>query len=183
MRRNSAVGVCFAIVWMTGVGVQAAGQPASAGAGVMISASAAPDPVRWRVAAAEPVTVRPGELRATVMAEVAPGWHLYALDEPADGPVPLEFSAAPDGAVALMSVGAERPLRGTVRGFAEPVAFYAGRVGFRLRMRMLRGGMQDVGKVKLQALYQACNERLCLPPRVALLTLPLHEPRGVERVR
>ena len=178
MRRALAVGACFAIVLMAAG--QARRTPREAGVGAMISAlaisaSVVPDPVRWRVeAAAEPVSLRPGELLATLMAEVAPGWHLYALDEPADGPVPLEFSADPHGEVALMSVGARRPLRAAVRGFAEPVAFYAGRVEFGLRLRLRQDGLRGAGRVELQARYQACNERLCLPPRIAVVTIPLH---------
>lgn len=135
-------------------------------------------PVVWRVEAPLPEPPAPGrEFRVTVTAEVIPGWHLYALDEPEGGPVPLEFSVPAGGPATLVSVGADRPMEGRTAGSAEPMMFYVGKVHFWLRLRGRpgadKGTPSEPGAISVR--YQACNDRLCLAPRVASLpfVLPL----------
>ncbi len=130
--------------------------------------------MQWRITESPREPVRPGlEFPVSVQATVATGWHLYALDEPEGGPVPLEFDAPPEGPVTLVSVGADRPQRGPAAGSAAAVNFYQGQPRFRLRLRAGSGLKAGAGPVVLEIRYQACNERLCLPPRTATLSFPL----------
>ncbi len=134
-------------------------------------------PVGWRMRAYPRAPVRAGkETQAVAEATIGAGWHMYALSEPEDGPVPLEFSVRPGGPLILVSVGADRPRRGPVAGTASPVDFYVGQPRFRLRLRAGEGAV--TGPTVVEIRFQACNDSMCLPPRVA--TLPL--PAGVVRL-
>ena len=116
--------------------------------------------------------VRAGqETSAVAEATIGAGWHLYALSEPDDGPSPLEFSVRPGGSLALVSVRADRPQRGIVAGTASPADFYVGQPRFRLRLRA--GEDARTGPVVVEVRFQACNDRMCLPPRVATLPFPV----------
>lgn len=137
-------------------------------------------PVQWKVAVFPRDSRSAGqEFFVAVQAVVSSGWHLYALDEPEDGPVPLEFSAQPGGPVALVSVSAERPQRGPAAGGAAPVNFYEGQPRFRLRLRAEpvprtgTGTGEKSSRAEIEVRYQACNDRMCLPPRVATISFPV----------
>lgn len=130
--------------------------------------------MQWRIAESPREPVRPGqEFPVGVQATVATGWHLYALDEPEDGPVPLEFNARAEGSMTLVSVGADRPDRGPAAGSAAGVNFYQGQPRFRLRLRAEPVLMAGAVAAVIEIRYQACNERMCLPPRTATLSFPL----------
>lgn len=135
-------------------------------------AGGVPSPVRWQVAQSGPATPETGAIfGALVEAKVTPGWHLYAMEEPEDGPVALQFSTPAEGLAALVSVSADRPVRGVSAGTFAATKFYLGEARFQLRLRWrLVGDIRPV-PVSLTVRYQACNDRLCLPPRTE--TLPL----------
>ena len=132
-------------------------------------------PVQWQWTETPQAPVRAGqEFRAVLQATVAAGWHLYALDEPEEGPPPLEFSAVAGGPVTLVSVGEDRPERGVTGGAASPVNFHGGQPRFRLRLRA-SPALTAGAEVAIAVRFQACNERLCLPPHTATLRFPLIE--------
>ena len=145
--------------------------PAGSGAA---RAAQAGSPVQWRLTQIPREPLRAGEeFAVAAQAAIATGWHLYALDEPEDGPVPLEFSAEPGGTVTLVSVAADRPEREPAPGTAVPVNFYRGEPRFRLRLRAgpaLRGGTAEA---VIAIRFQACNKHLCLPPQTARLSFQL----------
>ena len=130
-------------------------------------------PVQWRVMASPRQRLRVGqEFTAVMQATVTPGWHLYALAEEEDGPVSLEPNVRPAGPVVLVSVGADRPERGTVSGGIAAAHFYEGRPRFRLRLRGARAS-KAAGPAEIAVRFQACNDRMCLPPRTVTLPLPV----------
>lgn len=136
-------------------------------------------PVRWRLTASPHEPLRAGQqFIITVQATVGAGWHLYALDEPEDGPSPLEFSVPTGGPVVLVSTGADRPERGRMAGSASAVNYYVGQPRFGLRLRAVAEPGRGASSAGIEVRFQACNERLCLPPRTATLTFPV-----VMRVR
>ena len=131
-------------------------------------------PVQWRATQTPHEPVRPRqEFGVTVQATVATGWHLYALDQPEDGPIALEFSAQAGKPVTLVSVGADRPERELTASSPLGVNFYPGQPRFRLRMRAGAALTAGVGVAVIGIRYQACNQRMCLPPRTATVSFPL----------
>lgn len=168
--------VCLALLPLVPASPGAWGQAAGVAAGAVSGAKVAGRtgfPVQWRMTQGSHAGLRPGqEFVVAVQATIAAGWHLYAADEPEDGPPPLEFHAESGEPVTLVSVGADRPERGLAAGSAAAVNFYQGQPRFRLRLRA--GALQaGVAPAVITIRYQACNERMCLPPRTATLALSL----------
>ena len=55
----------------------------------------APSPVKWSIQKA-PASAQAGQtVTIQLAAQIEKGWHLYALDQPSDGPIPTEISVAP----------------------------------------------------------------------------------------
>ncbi len=138
----------------------------------------APSPVHWHLAQTFPGSAVAGEeFHAVAIAAIDPGWHLYALEEPEDGPSPLEFSTPAEGPAALVSVGADRPVRAPEPGRTGMVSYYRNRARFTLRLRLRPSARLDTAlatlPVGLRVRYQACNDRMCLPPRVEALAFPV----------
>lgn len=137
--------------------------------------STVPGPVRWHAEATAPTTpVGAAEFRATVTATVAPGWHLYAMDEPEAGPIALEFRSPAEGPAALVSVGADRPSRGVAAGTSEAASYYVGEAHFILRLRWRGTVPAGPVPVTLAVQYQACNDRMCLPPLTETLAFQVN---------
>ncbi len=151
----------------------ATGQPAQAAPASLRPGSRVDSPVQWRLTAFPRQPLRAGEeFPAVVQATVNAGWHLYALDEPEGGPIPLEFRVQPGGALVLVSVRADRPQREASAEAGSAVNFYVGRPRFRLRLRAATAWEPGTGAaVAVEVRFQACNERMCLPPRVAALPI------------
>ena len=140
-----------------------------------------PQPVRWRVVPVVPAPVARGAaFQAVVTAAIKPGWHLYAMDEPEAGPLPLEFKTAAESPAVLLSVGADQPLGSPGTGNAGE-SFYVGRARFTLRLQVRPLAALGEDAVALTARFQACNDRMCLPPQTSTMELPLtvteHAPR------
>ncbi len=175
MRGLSIWVTCLALQGLTLTLAPGQSAPGSAGAVSRVQkAERVGSPVQWRIAESPREPVRPGqEFPVSVQATVATGWHLYALDEPEDGPVSLEFSAGSEGSVTLVSVGADRTERGPAAGSAAGVNFYQGQPRFRLRLRAEPALKAGTVAAVIEIRYQACNERMCLPPRSATLSFPL----------
>ena len=123
---------------------------------------------------------RGAAFQVVVTAAIKPGWHLYAMDEPESGPQPLEFKTAAESAAVLLSVGADRPLGSPGTGAARE-SFYVGKANFTLRLRVRPLAALGDDSVALTARFQACNDRMCLPPQTSTMELALtvtaHAPR------
>ena len=138
-------------------------------------AFAAPlQPVHWSVQIAAGTHLRPGaRFTVTLVAEIEPGWHLYALDEPNGGPQPTEIALAEGDPVGLRSVDQGKP-----SFVADPVsrqltAFFTHRAAFTLHLQLPPATVSQASVLHLRIRYQSCNDRACLPPRTDSVNLPL----------
>lgn len=141
--------------------------------GLVAGQQRSPRPVQWRASAAagQPV-VAGAAFGVNVLATIAPGWHLYAMDEPEGGPIPTEFTAA-EGPFELLSVEGDRAVRRVEPATGELTSFYQGRARFALRLRVRPDAATGVQDLDVRVRYQACNERMCLPPRSEQLRIPV----------
>lgn len=105
-------------------------------------------------------------------ASVQDGWHVYALSQPPGGPTPLKISV-PSGAPFEI----EKPVQETKvtrhddPNFKMETLYYLNAINFHVAVKKVGAGSPET--VPIDVRFQACNDRLCLPPYTAHLTAPL----------
>lgn len=125
-----------------------------------------PAPVQWS-ARAPAGDIRPGTTsRVTVIADIAPDWHVYSLTQPDGGPTAMTIhlrdttSAKIVGAVRGPSPRVERQ-----SAFDVPVELYDGRSEFTVPIRLDAPASGKTPTIRLVVTWQSCSSSICLPPR------------------
>ena len=105
-------------------------------------------------------------------ATIQDGWHVYALSQPAGGPTPLKITIPSGAPFALQAPVVEAKVtRREDPGFKMETAFYMNSVNLTLNVK--KQGTTAAETLPVDVRYQACNDRLCLPPYTAHLTADL----------
>ena len=138
-------------------------------AGLVCFAAPAPGapapPVHWRIAASPRAAVKPGgKFEVTVAGAIDPGWHLYALDEPAGGPIATEVSLAEGDPAEVLRVTGSKPIVARDASFGMETGMFENSAVFTLHLRASPEG-GAAGAIRVLIRYQACNTQVCLPPR------------------
>jgi thiol:disulfide interchange protein DsbD len=136
--------------------------------------AAAPEPVTWK-AVPPPNTLKPGaRFRVNVVAQIQKGWHIYGLRPAAEGPIPTRIWIA-DG-MPVQSAGAvdaTEPMTMVDPAFGMEVQVYDGEVSFQLPLRL--SPTVETGNLKffVNASFQSCDNKICLPPKTVKLEVPV----------
>jgi hypothetical protein len=137
--------------------------------------AAPPDPVAWKVQDAPAKPVKAGARFAVkVVAQIQKGWHIYGLTPVADGPIATRLWVA-DGQPAALA----GPVQGTEPQTMQDPAFnmevqlYEGEVSFSLPMRLTAAAPPGAQKIVLNASFQSCDNKICLPPKTVKLEVPV----------
>jgi thiol:disulfide interchange protein len=143
-------------------------------------AARAQDPIHWSIA---PVEAKPAPAGKTfvvnVSAEIEAGWHLYALEEP-PGPTPTLISIPKTSPYALDGdIGSPAPTRVFDANFGVETAFFESHATFTVPVRVTSGAGR--APLTVEVVYQTCNDRLCLPPKLERLVLPIGPGGGGAR--
>ena len=122
------------------------------------------------------VTMAPGVARpdsivkAAVVAEVLPGYHINDHHPTLDYLIPTEVKLEPSPQLTKNDVTYPK---GELKKFAfseTPLSVYEGTVRFDVALQLEHNAMPGDYQVKGQIAYQACNDHACLPPaKVPLL--------------
>jgi thiol:disulfide interchange protein len=122
------------------------------------------DPIQWtltsEITKAPPGATVPLHLKATFQE----GWHLYSLTTPAGGPIPTTAALAENPAVKGSKLYQPPPIRQLDKNFNLDTETFEKEVDLPLTAELAPDAN---GAIELNAnvRYQACNDRLCLPPR------------------
>ncbi|MCX6626552.1 MAG: protein-disulfide reductase DsbD family protein [Candidatus Solibacter sp.] len=135
-------------------------------------AQRAADVVKW---SGEATCASADSCSVKLSAAIQEGWHIYALSQPTGGPIPLKISTPASSAFALASPIAEAK---TVQKHFEPnfkmdTLYYLKSANFDLELK--RTGPAEGDTLSVDARFQACSDRLCLPPYTA------HISAGIKR--
>lgn len=133
-------------------------------------------PVEWSFSAPEPKTaIRAGALfRAKVEADIAEGWHLYSLKPVAGGPIPTTLKVDETSIVRRHgAIEAPPALRRHDAAFGVEVESYENMVEFTIPLEVAKEAPPGPAIVVVEARFQACDGKQCLPPRTVRLELPL----------
>jgi thiol:disulfide interchange protein DsbD len=135
----------------------------------------AAEPVAWTVQDAPSKPVRAGaRFTAKIAAKIQPGWHIYGLKPAADGPVPTRLWVA-EGQPAQLAA----PVTGTEpqtmqdASFNMEVQLYEGEAAFTLPLKLAPTAPPGAQKIVVNASYQSCDNKICLPPKTVKLEVPV----------
>ncbi len=124
-----------------------------------------PNPVDWSL---KMVVARDGATRAELTAKIEQGWHLYSMKPIADGPRPTRITLPAEQAFEMDGeIEAPEPFIETDPNFGVEVEYYEESVTFKLPLKRRAGREGD--KLIVEARYQVCTNRLCLPPKTVRL--------------
>lgn len=137
--------------------------------------AAPPDPVSWKVAAAPAKPVKAGAtFSARLVATIQGGWHIYGMKPAADGPIPTRVWIA-EGQPAKLAgaVHATEPQTMQDASFNMEVQLYEGEASFTLPLRLASTAAPGEHKIVVNASYQSCDNKLCLPPKTVKVEVPV----------
>ncbi|MCC6859568.1 MAG: thioredoxin family protein [Bryobacterales bacterium] len=122
------------------------------------------DPIQWSLTLETPSAPPGATVLARLEARMQPGWHLYSLSTPKGGPIPTTIRLAENQSVLGYKVHQPKPVRAFDRNFNLDTETYETSAVFLLEVTL----KPDAGpaRTELTALvrYQACDDRLCIPP-------------------
>lgn len=136
-----------------------------------------PLPVHWRPKIeASGHALRPGQkVTLNLVAEIDSGWHVYAMEQPPDSPViATQISVPEDQALSLLGdVDGPEPQSKMDPTIGKKTSFYEDSATFALPLRVNKKARAGKYNLELDVRYQACNDRLCLPPHMQKIQTPV----------
>jgi len=137
--------------------------------GVLALAAAPAEPVTWKLEEAPAKPVKAGSrFTVKVVAKIEEGWHVYSMKAVEDGPVATRvWLPATDGQLFELAgpVKADPPQVVQDKTLNMEVELYEGSAGFAVPVRVVPGAAAGTQQLVVNATYQSCNNRLCLPPK------------------
>ncbi len=137
--------------------------------------AAPPDPVAWKLQNSPAAPVKPGaRFTVKLLATVQDGWHLYSLKPTAEGPIPTRIWIAEGQPFSLAgAVRSPEPRVMQDASFGMEVELYEGEAVFTLPVRVAPSAPPGAQKLVVNASYQSCNNKLCLPPKTVRVEVPV----------
>jgi thiol:disulfide interchange protein DsbD len=141
-------------------------------------AAAQDDPIGWTLAKT-PASATAGQtFRIELTATIEAGWHLYSLSQGPGGPIATRISV-PQGQMFTLdgAIDAPPPHVAFDSGFNMDTETYSEKTIFTLPIKV---GTQASGKqvLRVQAYYQTCNDKFCLPPKTVKMETPIEVTGG-----
>ena len=152
--------------------------------GICLSAAAIAQgpiqPVQWTGSIATKTPVEPGR-KATieVAADIQEGWHVYGLTQPSGGPTPLHIALDDNQVVqAAGAVSGTAPVIKHDSSFDLDTQIYTRSFILRVPVQIKQSPAEGKQTVSVSARFQACSDRICLPPRTVHVSAPIEIPSG-----
>jgi hypothetical protein len=106
---------------------------------------------------------------ATLSATIQDGWHVYALSQPSGGPTPLRINIPSGGSFTLAGPVVEtKVIRHFDPNFNMETVYYLTAASFNLELKGTVAAANE--SILVDVRFQACSDRLCLPPFTAHVT-------------
>jgi thiol:disulfide interchange protein len=131
----------------------------------------AQNPTKWSLESpAKGTEIKTDEtVPVKLRAAVEPGWHLYALDQPAGGPIATTIKIGEGSPFTIVgNIDAGKPYSEPDPNFivdGKPLItkFYKDAAEFGLTLKAVETSAAD--KISIDVRFQLCNDTMCLPPR------------------
>ncbi len=134
-------------------------------------AAFAQNPTKWNLESdsKDKLLKQGDEIKVVLKAEIESGWHLYALDQPAGGPIATTIKITEGSPFELAGqIQSPKPKiqpdpNFLVDGKPLETKFFADRAEFLLPLKATAESSAD--KIAIDVRFQLCNDTVCLPPR------------------
>lgn len=103
-------------------------------------------------------------VKAALVAEVAPGYHINDHVPSLDYLIPTELKLQPGGPLSLGSVIYPKGVDRKFTFLEKPISVYEGRLVVGVPVKVAANTQPGVYQLKGALDYQACNDRACLAP-------------------
>jgi len=137
--------------------------------------------VTWSLAQSKPGPVAAGStFEVTVTAVMEDGWHIYSITQPPGGPITTSIQFARDEGFRLAGpIAGPEPIVGFDPNFNMDTEVYDGAtVVFTAPVTTPASMTPGRRKLVANVRYQACTDRVCLPPTVARLAIDVDVEAG-----
>jgi len=126
---------------------------------------AAESPVHWKVITPVKAVV-PGEMiDVKVEAAIDGEWHLYSATTPPGGPNPTKFTLLSGDPFQISGpIRQSKPMTQFDANFGIQTELYSGSAEFWIPLKAAPTAASGEHDVRLQVVFQVCNDRVCLPP-------------------
>jgi tetratricopeptide (TPR) repeat protein len=139
------------------------------------------NPITWELKAETPARpLKPGEtFTAQLTAQIAAGWHLYSAHQSPGGPRPTRITLPAEQSFKLAGeIEAPPPQTAFDENFGFETSFYKNSATFTLPVRVAEDVLQGRHQLRVNAHFQTCNDRLCLPPKTVQLVAAINVAAG-----
>lgn len=118
--------------------------------------------------------IHPGkQLQVAFLINIIPGWHIYAPKLSDEFLIPSELIIDENDDMQVLKLYYPEPKSEKFDYSDTELQVYNGEVIFGALLKVSDGIPQKEHMLKAQLLYQACDDRSCLPPKTIDLEIPL----------
>lgn len=137
------------------------------------------NPVTWSARVSTTV-IRPGAaIDVAITGTAEDEWHVYAVTQGPGGPVPTTIGIPNDSPFSRNGpIRSPEPVTAFDPNFDIQTETYDGTFVLTLPLRLAADAPGHAATLRIAVGFQACTNRLCLPPRTVLLTLPVRWTAG-----
>lgn len=133
-------------------------------------------PVRWKLQPVAQVTAgQPAKV--IVSATIDAGWHVYGLTQPRP-PIALTFAMTPSAIVTTGKPIQPKPIHRYDAAFDIETEFFEKTAAFTVPFTVAAGTKPGNQELAVLVKFQACTERICLPPYTETLSFTTKVMRG-----
>ena len=141
---------------------------------VPLPAHAAKPPVDWQIKNPPTKPLKAGaKLNLVLSGKIAPGWHLYALEEPTGGPVATVIGLTEGDPADIIRVEESKPKMLLDPLFNLQTGFFETTADFILHVELATDAPNGASALHVLVRYQSCNDRVCLTPHTDTVELPI----------
>ncbi len=137
----------------------------------------APVPIHWTAALqSAPHPLQPGQkVSLALSADIDSGWHIYAFPQSPGSPIVETQVTVPDGQALALSGDIQPPKSQSQMDptVGKPIDVYKDSVTFDIPLKVAKKTGTGKQSFEVDVRYQACNDRLCLPPRTDKVNVPI----------
>ena len=122
------------------------------------------DPIQWTFTPNQKAAPG-GQIVGHLTAKLDEGWHLYSPTTPPGGPIPTTLKLDDNTSISSYSVYQPKPDTKFDPNFNLNVEWFENQADFIVVADVSKTAAAGPLELTAQVRYQACNDRLCLPPR------------------